>query len=88
MTNREVGDLIQWGAREGGARTAIARGISKADIRRMKQSGLKKKDIKAMRDYYNDFQELMNETARKGAENTPGARAELMELILKEWGWF
>ena len=88
MSNREAGRVIGWGSKESGAKQAVAKGVTKADVARIKQSGLKKKDIKAMRNYYRDFQKVVDQSVRQGTENTPKYRAELMNQILKKWGLF
>ncbi len=85
MNNREVGFAIKWGTAEKGARNALRRGISRADIQRMKDSGLTKKDIENLRNFYRDFQKVLDQTIRKGKDNTPKFRAKLMKKILKKW---
>ena len=85
MSNKEVGALLRWGSNEKGAKDAIARGITRGDIKKIKDSKLSKKDIENLRDYYKGFQEVLDGTVRQGAKKTPMVRAELMELILKNF---
>ena len=78
-------NVIGWGTGAKGAEKMISKGINNSDISRMKSWGLNKDDIKKMMEYYSDFQILMDETGRKGKENTPKSRAKLMKVILKAW---
>ena len=55
----ESGAILKWGTAVKGAKDAIARGVTKADIKAIKQAGFTKKDIKMFRDYYRGHQELL-----------------------------